>query len=56
MADLLRLMIERAGHEVFEVTTGLEAVDRASSVNPDLILMDLGLPGLDCLAIKRLDV
>ena len=54
--DLLRLMIERAGHEVFEVTTGLEAVDRASSVNPDLILMDLGLPGLDCLAIKRLDV
>src|SRR5206468_6306948 len=44
--DLLRLMIERAGHEVFEVTTGLEAVHRASSVNPDLILMDLGLPGM----------
>ena len=44
--ELLGLMIKRAGYEVYEATTGLEAVDRASSVRPDLILMDLGLPGM----------
>ena len=44
--DLLGLMIKRAGYEVFEATTGLDAVDQASSVHPDLILMDLGLPGM----------
>jgi DNA-binding response OmpR family regulator len=32
------------GYEVFEATTGLEAIDRASSLHPDLIMMDLRLP------------
>jgi CheY-like chemotaxis protein len=41
---LLGLFIQRLGYEVFEATTGLEAIDRAIAVHPDLILMDLGLP------------
>jgi CheY-like chemotaxis protein len=41
---LLGLFIQRLGHEVFEATTGLEAIDRATAVLPDLILMDLSLP------------
>jgi CheY-like chemotaxis protein len=41
---LLTMIIKRLGCEVFEAATGLEAIERASSVDPDLILMDLGLP------------
>jgi two-component system, cell cycle response regulator DivK len=35
------------GYEVFEATTGLEAIDKAFSVHPDLIMMDLRLPGIN---------
>jgi CheY-like chemotaxis protein len=41
---LLGVFIQRLGYEVFEATTGLEAIDRAITVHPDLILMDLSLP------------
>jgi CheY-like chemotaxis protein len=35
------------GYEVFEAATGLEAIDRASSIRLDLIMMDLRLPGMN---------
>jgi len=39
--------IKGLGYEVFEATTGLEAIDRASCLTPDLIMMDLRLPGMN---------
>ena len=45
--ELLRLIITRQlGCEVVEAATGLAAVAQASATHPDLILMDLGLPGI----------
>jgi CheY-like chemotaxis protein len=47
---LAKLMIHRLQKEDFEVVTavdGLEAIDKATSENPDLILMDIRLPLLD---------
>jgi len=32
---------------VFGAATGLEAIDRASSIHPDLIIMDLRLPEMN---------
>jgi CheY-like chemotaxis protein len=34
------------GHQVFEGATGPEAIDKASSIHPDLIMMDIRLPGI----------
>jgi two-component system cell cycle response regulator DivK len=45
--ESLRGFIKGLGHEVFEAATGLEAVDRASSVHPDLIMMELRLPEIN---------
>jgi CheY-like chemotaxis protein len=45
--DTLGGFIKGLGHEVFEAATGLEAIDRASSLHPDLIMMDLSLPGMN---------
>lgn len=46
--ELLRLIITRQlGCEVVEAATGLAAVEQASATHPDLILMDLGLPGIN---------
>jgi CheY-like chemotaxis protein len=43
---LLALCISRFGYEVFEAATAREAVDRVTAVHPDLIMMDLNLPGM----------
>lgn len=42
-----REFIKGLGHEVFEAATGPQVIDRASSIRPDLIMMDLRLPGMN---------
>jgi two-component system, cell cycle response regulator DivK len=45
--ESLGAIIKDLGYEVCEAATGLEAIDQASSVHPDLIMMGLRLPGLN---------
>jgi CheY-like chemotaxis protein len=45
--DALARRLERRGYEVVVAVDGLEAVVAGCLVKPDLILMDLGLPGID---------
>ncbi len=40
-------MLSSAGYEVIKAVTGIEGVTIAESHKPDLILMDIMLPGLD---------
>jgi len=44
---ILRDLLTSAGYEVLEATTGEEAVAQAGAHVPDLILMDIQLPGID---------
>jgi signal transduction histidine kinase len=44
---LVRKLLTRAGHEVLEAPDGVEGVRLACSVGPDLVLVDLNIPGLD---------
>jgi CheY-like chemotaxis protein len=45
--DALSRRLQRRGYEIYVATDGLEAVAVAARAKPDLILMDLGLPGVD---------
>ena len=45
--ELVRIVLERAGYDVFLAVNGRDGVDAARAQKPDLILMDLGLPELD---------
>jgi CheY-like chemotaxis protein len=45
--ESLRKFITGLGHEVFEAATGPEAIEKASSLHPDLIMMDVRLPGMN---------
>lgn len=48
-------LLEMAGHEVYEATTGVEGVSLAIEHRPDLILMDLSLPDISgTAAIERI--
>jgi two-component system, OmpR family, KDP operon response regulator KdpE len=51
----LKAALEAQGFKLLEATTGAQAIAMAASHNPDIILLDLGLPDIDGLAvIKRL--
>lgn len=45
--ELLRLVLERAGYDVTEAEDGERALTQAREGSPDLILLDLQMPGLD---------
>jgi CheY-like chemotaxis protein len=45
--DVLSRRLERRGYRVLVAADGLQAVSVAHAAQPDLILMDLGLPGID---------
>jgi CheY-like chemotaxis protein len=45
--EMYALYLEYAGFEVAEAATGYEALTQAFAQIPDLIVMDLSLPGLD---------
>jgi CheY-like chemotaxis protein len=45
--ELLALFMKRLGYKVFEAATGLGAIDLASTVQPNLIMMDLRLPEMN---------
>jgi signal transduction histidine kinase len=44
---LVRTLLSAAGHEVVEASTGIEGVRVAGEMRPDLVLLDINLPGLD---------
>ncbi len=45
--ELLKLLLQRAGHQVTAVTDGLEAVKAVQQQSFDLVLMDIQMPNLD---------
>jgi CheY-like chemotaxis protein len=53
--DMLSRRLIRSGHQVTMAIDGEEAVTRTHSDPPDLVLMDIGLPGIDgCEATRRI--
>ena len=43
----LSLTLQDAGHAVLEASNGEEAIDEAIVNQPDLVLMDIAMPGID---------
>ena len=46
-AESLAMLLRYAGHEVRAAHTGPKALQAAQAGPPDVILLDIGLPGMD---------
>ena len=53
MRRFLRTSLQSQGYQVVEAGTGREGLRHAAGYNPDLILLDLGLPDGDGLAVAK---
>src|SRR4029450_9980141 len=53
LAKVVATYLERDGHEVTCVYDGPAAVDAARRRPPDVVVLDLGLPGLDGIEVCR---
>jgi signal transduction histidine kinase len=51
--ESLRTLLELAGHKIFEADSGLSGVQCALANQPDVALIDIGLPGIDGYEVAR---
>lgn len=53
MRRFLRAMLAARGYRLVEAETGGEGIAQATTRNPELVLLDLGLPDMDGLEVTR---
>jgi CheY-like chemotaxis protein len=51
--QLVEYLLEEGGFQILKATSGEDALQIANSDVPDLILMDIHLPGMDGLSVVR---
>ena len=52
-AEAMQMLLEGMGHSVTVVNDGAEALQVAMAVRPDVVLLDIGLPGVDGYELAR---
>ncbi|MGB6603462.1 MAG: ATP-binding protein [Steroidobacteraceae bacterium] len=52
-ANSLGMVLEVEGHKVESVYTAQDALERVGSFKPDVVLLDIGLPGMDGYEVAR---
>jgi CheY-like chemotaxis protein len=51
--EMLGYLLKLSGHEVFEAPEGAHGIALAERESPDVVLVDVGLPGLDGYEVAR---
>ena len=50
---MLRILLTLAGHDVHAAADGPSGIELAESTDPDIVFVDVGLPGLDGYEVAR---
>lgn len=53
VAEGMEMILKMWGHAVTLATTGLDALDVVQALRPDVVLLDIGLPGMDGYEVAR---
>jgi PAS domain S-box-containing protein len=51
--EMMRILLEGAGHEIHGAGDGVSGVELAVQLQPEVILIDIGLPGIDGYQVAR---
>ena len=51
--EMMRILLETSGHEVHDAGDGVSGVELAVRLEPDTVLIDIGLPGIDGYEVAR---
>jgi CheY-like chemotaxis protein len=51
--EMMRILLEASGHEVHDAGDGVSGVELAVQLEPDTVLIDIGLPGIDGYEVAR---
>ena len=51
--EMMRILLETSGHEVHDTGDGVSGVEMAVQLEPDTVLVDIGLPGIDGYQVAR---
>jgi len=51
--EMMRILLEGAGHEIHEAGDGVSGVELAVRLEPEVVLIDIGLPGIDGYQVAR---
>ncbi len=54
IVDMTRLILEGGGYEVISAASGQEALRTLERTRPELILLDINMPGMDGFQVLRL--
>ncbi len=54
IVETIRFVLESRGHKVIEARDGMEALDRARNMSPDIIFLDVMMPKLDGYKVCRM--
>lgn len=47
LVELIRLIVQRYGFKIDQASSGAEGIELVESAQPDLVLLDLMMPGMD---------
>jgi signal transduction histidine kinase len=53
VAEAISMLLGMLGHEVYVANSGQEAIDAVRTLRPDVVLLDIGLPGMDGYQVAR---
>lgn len=53
IAELVRMYLEREGYRVWHASSGEDALKQAAEHSPSMVLLDIGLPGIDGIEVCR---
>lgn len=51
--DFLKEVVERQGYSFLQATSGKEAINKIKKARPNLVILDIVMPGLDGLEVLR---